>query len=76
MSTGTDCFAPGGSENYMLGGYKLLLGQPSGRVGNLWKESSTLPKNLVKKTGILPFLCKVYKNKHKKLALRVLLFYN
>jgi hypothetical protein len=30
-------------------GYKLLLGQPSGRAGNLWKESSTLPKNLVKK---------------------------
>ena len=51
-------FAPGGSEHYMLGGYKLLLGQPSGRVGNLWKESSTLPKNLVKKLAFCRFCVK------------------
>ena len=46
------------TENYMLGGYKLLLGQPSGRVGNLWKESSTLPKNLVKKLAFCRFCVK------------------
>ena len=47
-----------GSEHYTLSGYKLLLGQPSGRAGNLWKESSTLPKNLVKKLAFCRFCVK------------------
>ena len=57
-------------------GYKLLLGQPSGRAGNLWKESSTLPKNLVKKLAFCRFCVKYTRINTKKLALRVLLFYN
>lgn len=47
-----------GSEHYTLSGYKLLLGQPNGRVGNPWKESSTLPKNLVKKLAFCHFCLK------------------
>ncbi len=49
MSTGAGCFEWLGQSHYTLGGYKLLLGQPNGRVGDFGKESGISAKNLVKK---------------------------
>jgi hypothetical protein len=54
-------------------GRKAVL---TAKAGETWKESSTLPKNLVKKLAFCHFCVKYTRINTKKMALCVLLFYN